>query len=225
MHDKPAGRRLAIPDIHGCVQTFRVLLDRIQLSPSDQLFLLGDYINKGPNSGGVLEEIIKLVNKGYQVHKLRGNHEEMFLEAHRKGTLPDFVQQYGSQYMLNKRGQLPDHYLKLLKSLSYYIELEDYYLVHAGFNFSARNPLRDWDAMLHIRDYPADKNFLQGKKIVHGHNPKPLSIIRAHIDEQSPVIPLDNGCVYHGERPEQGNLLCFDLDTHALHIQENVEAG
>ncbi len=49
--DKPAsGRRLVIPDVHGCYHSLLALMEKIQVGPEDQLFFLGDYVNKGPHN-------------------------------------------------------------------------------------------------------------------------------------------------------------------------------
>ncbi len=68
-------RKLAIGDIHGCNKTFKALLDQINLSKDDELTLLGDYIDRGPDSKGVIDTIINLQSSGYQVRALRGNHD------------------------------------------------------------------------------------------------------------------------------------------------------
>jgi len=70
-------RQIAISDIHGCARTFQALLDKIQLSTNDQLYLLGDYIDRGPDSKGVIDTILGLINAGYRVQTLMGNHEKM----------------------------------------------------------------------------------------------------------------------------------------------------
>lgn len=72
-------RRFAISDIHGCLRSFRALLEEINFSKEDTLYLLGDYIDRGPDSKGVIDHIWKLQKEGYTVHCLRGNHEQMLL--------------------------------------------------------------------------------------------------------------------------------------------------
>lgn len=75
-----SGRTIAIGDIHGCLQAFEALLQAIAPQPEDQLVLLGDFIDRGPNSWGVVERILKLQDQCHLV-SLRGNHEEMLLTA------------------------------------------------------------------------------------------------------------------------------------------------
>ena len=65
-------RKFAISDIHGCLKSFEALLDKIQLSTSDELYILGDYIDRGPDSKGVIDYIWKLEQEGYAVKCLRG---------------------------------------------------------------------------------------------------------------------------------------------------------
>ncbi|WP_020472575.1 metallophosphoesterase family protein [Zavarzinella formosa] len=73
-------RTLAIGDIHGCLTALDTLLGFIQLKSDDHLIFLGDYIDRGPDSKGVLDRMIQLRLTG-QVVTLRGNHELMMLGA------------------------------------------------------------------------------------------------------------------------------------------------
>ena len=73
-------RTLAIGDIHGCSQALRVLLDAVKPGPDDWVITLGDYVDRGPDSFGVIEQLVALHRTGRLV-ALRGNHEEMMLYA------------------------------------------------------------------------------------------------------------------------------------------------
>src|ERR1700721_350669 len=73
-------KRWVIPDIHGCHKTFKKLVSRLELNKEeDQLFLLGDYIDRGPNSRKVIKFIMKLRTEGFIVRTLKGNHEDLML--------------------------------------------------------------------------------------------------------------------------------------------------
>ncbi len=75
-------RIFAIGDIHGCRKTFEKLLkDKIQLTKEDEIYCIGDYIDRGDDSKGVIDLIINLRTDGYKIKILRGNHEQMMLEA------------------------------------------------------------------------------------------------------------------------------------------------
>ena len=71
-------RVMAIGDIHGCLRALDVLLAAVDLQPDDQLVTLGDYVDRGPDSAGVLERLIGL-KQTHQLVALRGNHDQMMV--------------------------------------------------------------------------------------------------------------------------------------------------
>ena len=217
-------RRLVIPDIHGCIKSFEGLLNKINLQKTDQLFFLGDYIDRGPSSSGVLNLIFDLQKDDFSIFPLRGNHEQMLLDAARYNAneLRSHAETFNVSDLL-QGDQVKDDYLAFLDSLPYFYELDDFYLVHAGFNFNAPDPFKDYKAMLWVRGFVPDSYWLNNKSVIHGHDPAPMEEIRDGIDNRRLKIPLDNGCVHYGIRPGMGNLLCLDLDTMALSIQENID--
>jgi len=73
-------RLLAIGDIHGCATALETLLGFVRPVPGDQMVTLGDYVDRGPDSKGVLDRLIALHVAG-QLVPLRGNHEVMMLGA------------------------------------------------------------------------------------------------------------------------------------------------
>jgi calcineurin-like phosphoesterase family protein len=73
-------RTLAIGDIHGCLTALKTLLDYVAPAADDRLALLGDYVDRGPDSRGVLDLVIGL-RAGGRVMALRGNHDQMMTEA------------------------------------------------------------------------------------------------------------------------------------------------
>src|SRR5690606_23504955 len=73
-------RTLVISDIHGELALFEELLQEAGYNAAeDQLILLGDYVDRGPDSKGVLERVVELKKQGAIV--LRGNHDNMMLAA------------------------------------------------------------------------------------------------------------------------------------------------
>lgn len=221
--------RYAISDIHGCSRTFRALVDeQLQLQPSDQLFLLGDYIDRGPDSKGVIDFILELRARGCQVSTLMGNHEAMLLETWEDaGFLPHWLRNGGdttlASFGLTDVRQLPEPYLLFLDQLQYYLELPDYWLVHAGFDFAGGTPLANVEAMLWIRQFTIDPVLLGNRRIVHGHTPTPCTRIRQNVaDPKAKVFNIDGGCVYK-DRPEMGHLTALDLDSRQLHVLPNCD--
>src|ERR1700724_3741155 len=74
------GRTIAVGDVHGCSTALASLIEAIQPTALDTLVFLGDYIDRGPDSRGVLEQVIALGER-CTVVPLLGNHEEMLLAA------------------------------------------------------------------------------------------------------------------------------------------------
>ncbi|MEM6299449.1 MAG: metallophosphoesterase family protein [Bacteroidota bacterium] len=143
---KEGGREFVIGDIHGHLKTLEALLDKIALTKSDRLILLGDYINRGPRNAGVLNLILKLLAKGYEVYPLRGNHEQMALDSH-KGRLRDRELGRKSPPSSTKKKGLVGAdkllfpiYLDLFKRLPFYYETPTHFFVHAGFDFKQDAP-------------------------------------------------------------------------------------
>ena len=218
------GRQLVISDIHGCAKTFKALLKKVDLKKSDNLFLLGDYINRGANSMAVLNHIIRLIAAGYNIFPLRGNHEEMAWEKHNKiqNKLETDIYEtnWGKDIMDKEKNILPE-YKQFIKNLPYYYITENHLIVHAGLNFKAKKPLEDYYSMLWCKttsSIPRDFN----KTIIHGHAVQKLKDIQNSINKNTQTIGLDNGCVYP-KRKDCGNLLCFNLDTYELIVQANIE--
>jgi len=76
-------RLFAIGDIHGCFKPFyELVVDTIALKKDDRLILLGDYIDRGPQSKEVIDFIMDLKEAGFSVTPLMGNHEAMLLESY-----------------------------------------------------------------------------------------------------------------------------------------------
>src|SRR5437870_3329448 len=73
-------RTLAIGDIHGCLRAFDLLLATVCPEPDDLLVTLGDYVDRGPDSKGVLERLIDLQGRCRLV-ALMGNHDIMMVQA------------------------------------------------------------------------------------------------------------------------------------------------
>lgn len=216
-------KRYAISDIHGCAKTFDALLSRIGFKKGDELYLLGDYIDRGPDSKGVIDRIMQLDEEGYKVICLKGNHEEMLLNELVENVWPPGIKETLKSFGIQHNNELPYVYLRWLKSLISFIEVDNYILVHAGLNFKAENPLEDEAYLLWIRAWyrHIDMDWLGDRIIVHGHTPigvKTIETMRDEIDEKR-VLNIDAGCAYTSE--DLKHLCCFDLDTRELFFEPN----
>ena len=229
------GTRWAITDIHGCSLTLLRLFEKIALTKDDQLFLLGDYINRGPDSVGVIEFILKLQERNYQVFPLKGNHEDMLWLSHLNYStmmnLPPILPSKARKRkgLINELGIIHDTFMPFFRDLPYYYETEDFYLVHAGFNLHGDlDPLQDWKRMMWLQrpTNAEDWRSFSPKKLIHGHFSFSLQEIQESIAQDNPVIHLDNGCykgLIHSSYLEYGNLCALNLDTLELVVQENVD--
>ncbi|MEM6632344.1 MAG: metallophosphoesterase family protein [Bacteroidota bacterium] len=238
-------RKFAISDIHGCSQTFRKLVEEVlKLTHNDELYLLGDYVDRGPDSKGVLDFIMELREKEYTVNCLMGNHEQMMLNAWRDEEDVDLWLLNGGKTTLDSFGvtdveDIPEKYIKLLRSFKFYFEVDKYILVHAGLNFHPTIPTQDSDfiwkviqpfkdvkSMLWIRDWYNDMDYdwLRGRVIVHGHTPVSDEVIRSMVADWThiPAIDIDNGC-FISFQEGMGHLCSFELTFRKLFFQKNVE--
>lgn len=215
-----------IGDIHGCCKTFKYLVQKkIRLKKSDTLFCLGDYIDRGPDSKGVIDFIVELRKKGFHVRTLRGNHEQMLLDSYTGIDPFSFWMGNGGEATLESFGiesifQLNTRYLDFFKETEIYIATDDFILVHAGLNFRATNPLEDVESMLWIRGYKVDRNYLGKRVLIHGHTPVTGDFIRSQKTEG--VVNLDGGCVYKSKEG-LGNLFALDFTTGKFLEVKNID--
>ena len=219
-------RRFVIPDIHGCARTFRCLLENvIHLGKDDHLYLLGDMIDRGPRSKEVIDTILQLRSDGYNVHPLRGNHEEMFVQSCRDRSYFRLWMLNGGRATLDSFGvedgcDVPPSYRQFIAGLPYFIELPDFVLVHGSLNFQIPDPLADTEAMLWSRDTAVNRQLIGGRRVIGGHTPVSRDEIRNNLATDR--ITLDNGCVYRGKQG-LGSLAALELNSMTLYFQDNID--
>lgn len=219
-------RTFVIGDVHGCAATLRQLVgEKLHPSPPDRVYLLGDLIDRGPDSRGVLDFVFDLRRRGLFVASIRGNHEEMFLHS---GDDPRNLWLWAANgglatlasFQVDGPGDVPPPYRDFLAALPLYIVLDDFVLVHAGLNFDAHDPFEDTEAMLWTRSPFVDRPSIGGRRLICGHTTTSRALVEASLG--SDKIMLDNGCVFP-ERPELGNLAALELGSMTLFLQPNVD--
>lgn len=220
-------QQFIIGDIHGCYKTLVALIEEeLQPNKKDNLFFLGDYTGKGPDSKSVVKYILKLIDDGYNVRCLMGNHERMLLDS----LLSD-KQHYtwlwngGSETLrsfdIYRASEMKEKYLDFFRNLEYFIELDDFILVHGGLNFNSNEPLKDKKSMLWSRNLHIDKKKTNGKRLIVGHTPMKYKKICKSLDED--IIKLDGGCVYAKVKEKQGNLVALELNKMKLYCKYNLD--
>ena len=219
-------RVFAIGDAHGCSSTFRkMVLEVIDVQKSDILYCLGDYIDRGHDSKGVVDFILELRAKGYALHTLRGNHEQIMIDSPKSSDRLQHWIVNGGQETLDSFGvlsydDLHPEYKAFFEQTEFYLIYDRYIFVHAGLNFSNPDPFEDKEAMLWIRGGEVDYEKLANRIIVHGHTPTPLDVILAQKGKK--VINLDGGCVYK-QREGLGNLVALNVLEREFIVVRNID--
>jgi len=214
-------RTIAIGDIHGCDVAFAALLDAVRPASDDRVVVLGDFVDRGPNSKGVMDRLLRMQEECRLV-VLRGNHEQMLLAA-AEGVDPQALSawlQSGGVATLDSYGQgvgprdLPAAHLKLMREALDFYEIDDHIFVHA--NYEANAPI-DQQLDYHIRwESLRDRippRHVSGKTIVVGHTPQ----IEGEILDRGYLKCIDTGCC-------RGGWLTA-LETGSGHIWQTNQEG
>lgn len=202
-----------IGDIHGCRDMLEFMLGKIPWDPlKDNLIFLGDYIDRGNDSKGVLDLLIKIKNVSQNVQFLMGNHEKMFLDYISDVDVETFLFNGGTatlnSYSNNGELDLPPEHYSFLNSLDTMVELEDYYIVHAGFRPDTGVDEQTEIDKLWIREKFIYSDYDFGKKVVFGHTPFSSPLVMAN------KIGVDTGAVYGNK------LTCLELPDEKFHYVE-----
>jgi serine/threonine protein phosphatase 1 len=217
----PSGRLLCIGDIHGCAHELEILLDAVAPGPSDRLVFLGDYIDRGADSAGVVERIISLRAELPATICLRGNHEEMLLGfLGLDGSRPEIFVGAGGAATLKSYGLpaaqwtpeglrrvLPESHLEFFSEALQYIFTEGpFVFVHAGIRAGVPLDQQVREDLLWIReDFLSCEHGLM-QTVIFGHTPQ-----RRVLFTPRRRIAMDSGCVYGGY------LSCLDLTGGVIH--------
>lgn len=219
--------RYVIADIHGCYQEFMTLLDKIGFTDEDELYLLGDMVDRGPEPIRLLQELMSRPN----IYPILGNHDYMALTVLRKLSVEIMADnaeshltseditswlhwtQDGGDVTAKQFSALTawekEDILDYLAECSLYEEVDagglHYVLVHAGINGNDPEiPLEEHhfsDFLFHRADYerPAFKNSCW--RLVTGHTPT-MSIRpdgKPEVYQENGHLAIDCGCVFGGQ--------------------------
>jgi len=190
----------AVGDIHGCADELRMLINKLPLTPDATVVFVGDYVDRGPSSRGVIDTVLEL-HQHCEVVPLMGNHEAMFLdfiEDPHSARAGAFIYNGGSATLASyadEHGEveIPQEHIDFLYNLRLCYESEHNFFVHAGI---PSVPITELDlvehgpAMLWMRGAFLTSDFDWGKVVVHGHTPvREVSICANRIN-------IDTGCVF-----------------------------
>ena len=239
MTDRPLApaRLLAVGDIHGYADKLSALLALVQPSAQDKLVFIGDYIDRGPDSSGVIERLIEFRKNFPDTAFLRGNHEQMLLDwlENQDDDSREMFLMNGGQPTLDSYGHdlsdIPESHKNFIRATQLFhletvVEFDEitkeikergYLFVHAGVK--PKRPLEEQvpEDLLWIRD-----PFIRSPKpcgeliVVHGHTPT------ANVPSNAPYrISVDSGVYIKGpikrsSRVLGGKLTCCDVLTRHI---------
>ncbi len=180
-------RHLAIGDIHGCSTALTTLAEYVPFRPDDVLITLGDYVNRGPDTRGVLDWLIRY-SESHELIALRGNHECMMLNARDSDREFQIWLDCGGDatlesYSAGERDRLAEipetHWQFLEHEIRACHEIDTHFFVHA--NAYSNWPLADQPAsMLYWEPFDHPAAHESGKVMVCGHTSQksgvPLSV-------------------------------------------------
>ena len=195
----PAGKIFAIGDIHGCLDKLKTLLGMIQVNwDKDLMVFLGDYVDRGPDSRGVIELLLNLKKEhADRLIFLKGNHEWMFMQflngEDHDLFLPNGGKKTLESYSVKKdKIDIPQSHRDFLDHLDLYFETNDYIFVHAGLrpyiSISEQSP----EDLLWIRSHFLKSSYDWGKRVIFGHTPFSVPLIETN------KVGIDTGAVYGG---------------------------
>ncbi|MBI3911107.1 MAG: serine/threonine protein phosphatase [Armatimonadetes bacterium] len=214
-------RTFVIGDIHGAARALRQLLPqlRARAAVGDTLVFIGDYIDRGPDSRGVVDLVMKApTHWPGPVVCLKGNHEALLLAAlagdpsateiwRENGGLQTLTSYGAKPFERRWQRRFPPEHLEFLRGLRLWYEDEHAYYVHAGFRPEIPPEQTPEDDLLWIRGEFILSPYNWGKPVVFGHTPQfedsggpfpDLSQMRWRPLVRPEKIGVDTGCAYGG---------------------------
>ena len=217
-------RTFVVGDIHGHAGLLRDLLPQLReaAEPGDALVFVGDYVDRGPDSQGVIEQVLELIHDGWDgpVTTLKGNHEVLMLDflagspvyepeiwLHNGGE--ETITSYTEEEMWTPEwaDSLPRAHLDFLGGLQIWHEDENGIYVHAGIAPGKLPAESDEEELLWIREPFIHSNFAWDKVVVFGHTPQHERVLippwdRSKLPWRPLVRPekigIDTGAAYGG---------------------------
>lgn len=183
----------AIGDVHGCFPQLMQLLLKIKFNPSDdQLFFIGDLVDRGAFGREVVEFVRDGLDKG-RFFLIRGNHEDEWRQAFHMGLEDVLIRKYPETLSSFDRDGLKE-FAEWTEELPLFIERSDAILVHAGMTPSKHFQNHTDQEKLWCRSMEViPEEFRDGRVVIHGHTPLDKPLIRRD------RINIDTGCVFGGE--------------------------
>lgn len=229
--ERTGDRVFIIGDVHGCSQEISTLLSHLvskeNLNQKDLVVFLGDYIDRGPDTKGVIDCLVSFQTDFPNTRFLRGNHEDMLLDffgfgghlGHAflyNGGL-ETIQSYGIS-VFSPPGEmmrsLPESHFKFFCGLDSIVVVENNILVHAGLNPYLELEKQTGEDIFWIREPFLDSPHKFEKTIIFGHTPH-----KDVYDHRPYKLGIDTGLVFGNK------LTCLELRSNTLYeVKRNSPA-
>ena len=211
-------RTLIIGDIHGCLAPLQQLVEVIAPQPDDHLIFVGDYVDRGPDSKGVIDFLLAL-KETCQTTFLLGNHEEKFLLSHiDKTDLAHWLDAWGGGPTLESYGPegfdaIPESHWEFLRHLQPHHETENHIFVHANLEHDIPVTKQHSFTLIH-KKFGEPLPHQSGKIMVCGHTA-----------QKAPHHPLNIGHAINIDTDvgRGGWLTCLHLET-SHYWQTNLDS-
>jgi serine/threonine protein phosphatase 1 len=191
----------AIGDVHGCLDKLVRVLACCREHGGDRqsrLVFVGDYIDRGPDSRGVIEMLLTLQRERPEVICLRGNHEAMVLEAAETGDHSLWLRNGGgntlASYGVNRALDMPPGHIDWIAARPLSFDDGRRLFVHAGINPSAPLDRQVEPDLLWIREPFLSSRRDYGRLIVHGHTPLTTGVPDLRVNR----LNIDTAAVFGG---------------------------
>lgn len=181
----------AIGDSHGCAVELKALLGKIAPVAGDTVMFLGDYIDRGPDSKGVVDIVRGYQPESVTVVALKGNHEDMMVQVHANpGLWSWWIENGGAATLESYGGNIPPDVLSWAKDLPTSYRSGRYFFCHAGVYPGVSLAEQEDEHLLWIRARFLLSKEDHGAIVVHGHTPEDRPVVRTN------RIGVDTGCCY-----------------------------
>jgi serine/threonine protein phosphatase 1 len=202
----------AVGDVHGCLAQLmalerQILKDGNRIAGEKWIVMLGDYVDRGPNSAGVVGHLLGDLPEGWRRFCLSGNHEQMMLDFLADPSTHLYWLDEGGVQTLRSYGVpmspallapgtaeagIPAEHIDFLRELPITLTLPGWLFVHAGVRPGIPLEEQSEEDMLFIREPFLEADEVGELRVVHGHTPSPKPI-------STPTrIGIDTHCFWSG---------------------------
>ena len=201
-------RTLVIGDIHGCINSLKTLIQTVAPKPEDKFIFLGDYVDRGPDSKGVIDFLLQLQTQ-HECVFLTGNHEEKFILS----RVYDFeinawLEDWDAQATLDSYGSndieaVPEEHWEFLRRCQGFLEYPEHIFVHACLEPDLPLLQQQPYTLIH-KKLKNPQPHISGKTVICGHTAQ-----KNHL----PLYENNTICI-DTDAGRDGWLTCLELETY-----------